>query len=158
MRLPRVIRLDESDTSVYETPATPGEWAVMGAFEFWDDSPDTLAGKRHQAFRNGFLGVGSFGRSTLVEVAEIEAPEYEQVLAKLAAHLVEHYGAPDIEAALPAAREEAEYASSVCDHDVHTLLSVDRQFEDEGIVENLRVVRPNAGDHAQVKIWSVEED
>ncbi|MGI9302343.1 MAG: DUF6505 family protein [Gammaproteobacteria bacterium] len=156
MRLPRIIRLDESDTQVYETAAAPGEWAVLGSFVFWDDAPETLAGKRQQAFSNGFLGVGSFGWSTLVEVVEADDKNYDDVVRVLAAHLVEHYGAPDVETAAPAAREEVDYAASICDHEPHTLLSVQREFSDEGIVESLRVVKPGAGDHSSVKIWSVE--
>ena len=35
MKLLRTIRLDPSDTFVFEMPAEPGEWAVSGAFEYW---------------------------------------------------------------------------------------------------------------------------
>jgi len=35
MKLLRAIRLDPSDTFVFERVAEPGEWAVSGAFMFW---------------------------------------------------------------------------------------------------------------------------
>jgi len=70
-----------------------------------------------------------------------------------------HYGAPDREAALTAAREEADFAASLCNHELHTLLAMERNVEDDSIVESFRVVRPpDASDHASVKIWGVEND
>ncbi|MFQ5763830.1 MAG: DUF6505 family protein, partial [Rhodospirillales bacterium] len=69
MRFPRTIRLDESDRRVFERAAEPGEWAIPGTFVFADADPATLSGKARQAFAHGFLGLESFGWSTLVEVA-----------------------------------------------------------------------------------------
>ena len=37
MKLLRTIRLDPSDTFVFERAAKPGEWAVSGAFVFWNN-------------------------------------------------------------------------------------------------------------------------
>ncbi|MDX1434644.1 MAG: DUF6505 family protein [Gammaproteobacteria bacterium] len=158
MKFLRTIRLDDSDTQVYEHASTPGEWAVPGSFAFLDLDPAELEGKRLQAFRSGFLGTESFGWSTLVEIAEIDDDEYQQVIDRLAAHFIEHYGAPHIAAALPAAGEEAHYAATICEYPLHTLLAIERDFGEEGIVESLKVIRPNAADHANVKIWSFEED
>ncbi len=45
MKLLRTIRLDPSDTFVFERAAEPGEWAVSGAFMFGDADPDMLTGK-----------------------------------------------------------------------------------------------------------------
>ena len=42
MKLLRTIRLDVSDTFVFEKAADPGEWAVSGAFAFWDRDPSAL--------------------------------------------------------------------------------------------------------------------
>ena len=70
MKLLRTIRLDPSDSFVFEKPAEPGEWAVSGAFEFALRDPAGLAGKARTAFRAGFLGLGSLGRSTLVQIVE----------------------------------------------------------------------------------------
>ena len=65
-RLPRTIRLDASDTVIFDQAAEPGELAVPGGFAFWDEDPAQMSGKRRQAFRGGFLGLGSFGWATLV--------------------------------------------------------------------------------------------
>ena len=74
-RLPRTLRLDPSDRVVFTRAAEPGEWAVPGGFAFWDEDPAALPGKRRQEFRAGFLGLASFGWSTLVEVAEAAPAE-----------------------------------------------------------------------------------
>ena len=34
MKFARTITLDESDSRIFETCATPGEWAISGTFEF----------------------------------------------------------------------------------------------------------------------------
>ncbi len=157
MRLPRVIRLDQSDTRIFERAAEPGEWAVPGAFAFADADPATLTGKRRQAFANGFLGTTSFGRATLVEVAEIDEAGHADVVQRLALHFITDFGAPDLEAALPAAREEVAFAVSICEHKLHTLLAVERELGDDGVVERFRVITPSrATQHA--KIWDVVED
>jgi len=154
MKFPRTIRLDDSDNEVYERVAEPGEWAVPGSFAFLDDTERTLSGKRAQAFRHGFLGTASFGWCSLVEVAEIDEDEYQQVIDRLAQHFVREYGAPHIAAALPAAAEEADYASSICSHALHTVLTLERELGDDGIVESMKAVRPADGsDHSKVKIW-----
>lgn len=159
MRFLRAIRLDDSDTRVFDPPARPGEWAVPGSFAFLDADPSQLTGKRLQAFRQGFLGTESFGWSTLVEVAEISDAEYKRVIERLANHFVQRYGAPDLAAALPAAREEASYTASLCEPDLHTLLAIEREAGEEGIVERLKVIRPESGaDHGRVKIWGIEDD
>ena len=160
MKFPRSIRLDTSDVYVFRQTAEPGEWAVPGSFAFVDRDPAGFDNKEKLAFRSGWLGTESFGRATLVEVAEIDEAGFFQVVERLARHFVAHYGAPDLAAALPAAREEADYAASLCDHKAHTLLALERSLEDQGLVERFRVIRPErAGDHA--RIWELvpgEED
>jgi hypothetical protein len=158
MKFLRAIRLDDSDSQVYERSSQPGEWAVPGSFAFLDIDPDSLQGKALQAFKSGFLGTQSFGWTTLVEIAEIDDDEFQQVIDRLASHFMEHYGAPHIAAALPAAGEEAHYASTICEYPVNTLLTIEREFGEEGIVESLKVVKPNAGSHEHVKLWAIEED
>ena len=79
MKLLRTIRLDPSDTFVFERAAEPGEWAVPGAFAFADADVPALAGKSRAAFRSGFLGIDSFGWSTLVQV--VEASEQDRAAA-----------------------------------------------------------------------------
>jgi len=155
MNFPRVVRLDGSDPQVFERAAEPGEWAVPGSFAFADLDPDSLDRRQRLAFRIGWLGTESFGRATFAEVAEIEEAELYRVVERLARHLVAHYGAPTLPAALPAAREEADYASGLCEHRSHTLLAIDREWGDQGtIVERFRVIRPErAPDHA--RIWEI---
>ena len=157
MRFPRTIRLDASDEHVFERAAAPEEWAVSGAFAFADTPPETLRGKTAQAFARGFLGTQSFGWSTLVAVAEIKPFELEAVVAALAQHFVERYGAPSLAAARPAAEAEAAFASSLCAHKLNTLIAVERTFSPDGIVERFRTIEPlKSGSHA--RIWSIVAD
>jgi Family of unknown function (DUF6505) len=157
MRFPRTIRLDASDERVFERAAGPDEWAVSGAFAFADLDPGDLGGKARQAFRSGFLGTRSFGRSTLVAVGEIEREELEAVIDALADHFVERYGAPSLKAARPAARAEAEFAMSLCEHRINTLLAVERAFGPEGIIERFRVIQPQ-GPAGHARIWTIVDD
>ena len=155
MRFLRTIRLDQSDERVFSCAARPGEWAVSGGFVFADDDPATLAGKDRQAFAYGFLGTASFGWSTLATVAEIGFVEYEDVVEALAQHLLSRFGAPDIAAARAAAREETEFAASLCSHRVNTLIAVERSWGPQGIVERFRAVEmPRDAPHAT--IWTIE--
>ncbi|WP_119461912.1 DUF6505 family protein [Rhodospirillaceae bacterium SYSU D60014] len=156
MRFLRTIRLDSSDESVFPTAARSGEWAVSGAFAFADADPAVLAGKERQAFTNGFLGTESFGWSTLAIVSEIERADYEAVVVALAGHFVARYGAPDLAAALPAARAEADFAASLCEHKVNTLIAVERSFGDSGIVERFRAIKPPR-EPAHARIWQIVE-
>ncbi len=106
LKLPRTIRLDPSDTLVFEHAAEPGEWAVTGSFLFWDKDVSGLTGKARAAFRAGFVGVHSLGFSTLVVVTEAGAEERDEAVEALAGHILTNFGAPSIEAARAAAREE----------------------------------------------------
>ena len=65
MKLLKTVRADPSDTFVFERAAEPGEWAVSGAFAFNHADLASLAGKARAAYRGGFLGIESLGRSTL---------------------------------------------------------------------------------------------
>ncbi len=157
MRFLRTIRLDNSDLQVFPKAAAPGEWAVPGSFAFAEADPQALGGKEKQAFRNGWLGTESFGRATLVEVAEIDEAGFYQVVERLARHFVEVYGAPSLAAALPAAREEADYALGLSDHKLHSLLAIEREAAAAGLTERVRVIRPErAADHA--RIWEIEPE
>lgn len=154
MKLPRTIQLDRSDLRVFRHAAEPGEWAVSGGFAFADQDPAELDRKDSLAFHSGWLGTESFGRSTLVEVAEIEEAAFFQVVERLARHFVERYGAPDLVSALPVARAEADHAASLCEHKVHTLLAIERELTESGLVERFRIIRPKPDqDHA--RIWEI---
>ena len=145
MKLLRTIRLDPSDTFVFEHAAEPGEWAVSGSFVFWDADPATLAGKTRAAFRGGFLGINSFGWSTLVQIVEASEQDREAATELLAEKLVERFGAPDLAAARAAAEEEIAFAASLCNHPQDTLIAVHRAHEDGAIREAFRTLRPKGG-------------
>jgi len=140
MKLPRTLRLDASDSVIFERAAAPGEWAVPGGFAFWDCDPAALPGKQRQAFRAGFLGLASFGWSTLVEVAEASAAEQAAALASLAAHIAAAHGAPDAAAARAAAAEELAFAASLCEHPLGTVLALSRSQEDGALRERFRTL------------------
>lgn len=139
MRFPRIIRLDSSDSRVFAPAAVAGEWAVTGAFRFAHRDPATFKSRELKAFRNGWLGLDSFGGATLVEVAELSEADQEDIARRLAAHLMAEYGinaAPAIEAAL----EEIAFAASLCGHPLRTILALDREFNEQGLIEKARVV------------------
>ena len=142
LKLPRTIRLDPSDTFVFERAAEPGEWAVSGAFVFWDRDPAALAPKQRVALRSGFLGIDSLGWSTLAIVTEASEAERDAAVAQLASQLLARFGAPDADAARTAAEAEVAFAASLCDHAPQTLLAVQRTVEDGEIRERFRTLRP----------------
>lgn len=142
LKLPRTIRLDPSDTFVFERAAEPGEWAVSGAFVFWNLDPATLAQKQRVALRSGFLGIESLGWSTLAIVTEASDVERQAMIERLAGRLQERFGAPDATAARLAAEEEVAFAASLCDHAPQTLLAVQRSVEGGEIRERFRTLKP----------------
>jgi hypothetical protein len=142
LKLPRTIRLDPSDTFVFERAAVSGEWAVSGAFVFWNRDPITLGQKQRVALRSGFLGIDSLGWSTLAIVTEATEAERQAMVERLAGQLLERFGAPDFEAARLAAEEEVAFAASLCAHATQTLLAVHRSIENGEIRERFRTLRP----------------
>jgi hypothetical protein len=144
MKLLRTIRLDPSDTFVFERAAEPGEWAVSGAFMFANADPEALGGKARAAFRSGFLGVPSLGFSTLVQIVEATAADRAALAEMLAQALHQRLGAPDMAAARAAAEEEVAFAASLCDHPHDTLIAVRRTFEDGAVREAFRTLRPRS--------------
>ncbi|MCV6594937.1 MAG: DUF6505 family protein [Silicimonas sp.] len=143
MKLARAIHFDESDQRVFANPARTGEWCLSGGFEFSNWTEGDLTGKARQAFANGWFGLETGGRVTFVAVTLIEAEELEQLAHLLAQHFVTYYGAPDVEAALPVAREELAQMVELCeDHDPNTLLTVARELTDAGVREAYRVIEP----------------
>jgi hypothetical protein len=145
LKLLRTIRLDPSDTFVFEPAAEPGEWAVSGAFAFWGGDPSTLAGKARSAFRSGFLGVESLGWSTLVQIVEASEADRANLVEALATQLVERFGAPDMQTAAVAAEEEVAFAESLCSQPQDTLIAVHRTYEDGNVREAFRTLRPREG-------------
>ena len=145
MKLLRTIRLDPSDTFVFERAAEPGEWAVSGSFVFWNESIDALQGKARSAFRSGFLGVQSLGWSTLVQIVEASESDRIAAVAVLAEQLVAKFGAPSLEAAIAAAEEEFAFAGSLCTHPADTLIAIHRGEENGESRESFRSLRPKGG-------------
>lgn len=142
LKLPRAIRLDPSDGFVFRKAAQPGEWLVTGSFLFTPDSVAGLDTKGRVAFRSGFLGIGSFGWSTLAVVTEVTVEQRQHAVAQLATQLVDKLGAPDLAAARAAAEEEVAFAASLCDHPAQTLLALHRTLEDGEIRERFRTLMP----------------
>ena len=145
VKLIRTIRLDASDTFVFEKAAEPGEWAVSGAFAFWNREPAALEGKERTAFRSGFLGIASLGWSTLVQIVEATENDRLAVIDTLAKQLVANFGAPSTEAAVAAAAEEIAFAETLCTQPQDTLIAVHRTFEDGAVRESFRTLRPRGG-------------
>ena len=87
MKLLRTIRLDPSDTFVFDRAAEPGEWAVSGSFVFLNEDAGALEGKARSAFRGGFLGVQSLGWSTLVQIVEASEADHNAAVGLLAQQL-----------------------------------------------------------------------
>jgi hypothetical protein len=145
VKLLRTIRLDASDSFVFEKAAEPGEWAVSGAFAFAHWDLVSLRGKARAAFRAGFLGLESLGRSTLVQIVEANEQDRRSVVDGLAVQLFAHFGAPDLASARQAAEEETSFAASLCDHPPGVLVAVTRSHENGTIRELFRTLRPRDG-------------
>jgi hypothetical protein len=145
VKLIRTIRLDASDTFVFEKAAEPGEWAVSGAFAFWNREPPELEGKARTAFRSGFLGISSLGWSTLVQIVEASEADRLAAIDALAKQLVANFGAPSVTDAVAAAEEEIAFVESLCTQPQDTLIAVHRTFEDGAVRESFRTLRPRDG-------------
>lgn len=158
MKLPRTIRLDPSDARVFAAAAEPGEWAVAGTFVFVDGTPADMDTKTQLAFCTGWLGIDGFGFSTFVQVTVAPESEVRAATTRLAQQLFERYGAPDMLAAMDAARGEIEHAASLCDHPAGTLLAIQRDMTDDGIAERVRIVPRPDEDGGHARIWSFVKD
>lgn len=145
MKLLRTIRLDPSDTFVFHQAAEPGEWAVSGAFVFWNSEPSALEGKARTAFRSGFLGISTLGWSTLVQIVDATESDRLVVVDTLAQQLTAKFGAPTNSDAVAAAGEEIAFVESLCNHPSNTLIAVHRTFEDGAVRETFRTLRPRCG-------------
>lgn len=160
MKLLKTIRFDASDERVFELAAAPGEWAVSGAFAFAQLVPGEARAKTRQAFANGFLGLTSFGRSTFATVVTASPTLRDEAQRRLAAHLVEAYGAPGLDASMPAALEEVAFVESLCgDAAVGTVFAVSRSWDRDGCIkEAFRKVNPPSEAEPHARIWTVVDD
>ena len=157
MKLLRTIALDPSDTFVFDAAAEPGDWAVSGAFCFCDRDPATLAGKDRSAFRSGFLGVRSWGWSTLVQIVPATEEDRRNLVELLASQLVEKFGAPDLATARPAAEEEVAFVQTLCTHPISSLVAVHRTAEHGEVRESFRRLQLREGQSGHSKAFSFME-
>lgn len=137
------------------TPAAAvGEWAVPGAFCFWDTEPAHLG----HNFRHGFYGLDSFAWSPIVEIAEISDGELDQVRYQLAMHLVYAHGAPGLGAAYNYVDQEVEHTQALCDAPPGVLLTVERRLDGDNIHEDYKQVKITSApmNHSEVRIWGPE--
>jgi len=160
LKLLRTIRLDPSDTFIFERAAEPGEWAVPGGFAFFAADPAALEGKARVAFRSGFLGIVSLGFSTLVQIVEADEADRAAAVECLAGQLVARFGAPDLATARRAAAEEFAFAASLTEHPVDTLVAMHRVLADGAIRETFRTLKPRGGAKAMraFSFLEVEEE
>ena len=156
MKLLRTIQLDPSDTMVFMRAATPGEWAVSGAFQFWEQPVETLIGKERAAFRSGLLGIASLGWSTLAVISEATEAERDAAVEALAGQLLARFGAPDMAMAREAARQEINFAASLAEPAVGTLVAVHRTVENGEIRERFRTLLPT-GDENHNRVFHFEK-
>ena len=116
------------------------EWAVTGSFRFAHRDP---AGFRHgeiEILKHGWLGLESFGNASLVEVAETTEENYAAMLRRLAAYFLALCGVGDVGEAVEAAEQEMAFAASLCGHPLTTVLALDREFNEQGLIETTRVI------------------
>lgn len=145
MKLLRTIALDPSDTFVFDVAAEPGEWAVSGAFRFWDCDAASLEGKVRAAFRGGFLGVQSWGWSTLAQIVPATEDDYRSLVDLLARQLVDRFGAPEVTTARAAAEDEVAFAQSLCSHPIGSLVAVHRVANEGEVRECFRRLQLREG-------------
>jgi hypothetical protein len=145
LKLLRTIALDVSDSFVFEVPAVPGEWAVSGAFCFCDQDPAKLSGKARAAFRSGFLGVQSWGWSTLAQIVPASEEDCQSLIEVLARQLVDRFGAPVFAVARTAAEEVVAFVQSLCTHPISSLVAVHRSARDGEVHEAFRKLQLREG-------------
>ena len=145
MKLLRTIRLDPSDTFVFEQC---GGARRMGSDRRLHIHRRRSLEARRQGARGvplGFLGVASLGWSTLVQIVEASDDDRLAAIDTLAKQFVAHFGAPSIEDAVAAAEEEFEFAASLCNHPLDTLIAMHRSHDGGEIRETFRTLRPKDG-------------
>jgi len=158
VKLARTVRFDESDENIFHHPADVGEWAISGGFEFSNWTDADLTGKSRQAFSNGWLGLASFGRSSLVAVTRIEPVEIDELVDRLADHFVEIYGAPTRQLARPVAQSELRHMQELCeDQSPNAILVVYRELTESGVREQYRSIRGSDAELMQIAVHATLE-
>jgi len=143
MKFLKAVRLDASDDLVYSEggAARDGEWLVSGGYALCDP---TGASHRTPKCRclTSFVGVESHGRCTVAEVVEIDETGYRQIIERLTRYFTDNLGAPTMEAARTAARDEAEYTADLCESfSPEVWITVERTPADDGVKEHYSVFK-----------------
>ena len=158
MKFAKTIRFDKSDLNIFPLASEEGELAIVGTFNFYNLKQDDLKGKVKQAFSNGFMGCTTFGYSTLVSLVNIKEKELQQLKTNLGKFLIDNYGAPSREIAESVANEEINFMLDLCkNHEIGSLLSLSRTWENDGIKERFRNL-PKADSCAEQKIWTFVDE
>ena len=158
MKFAKTIRFDKSDLNIFPLASEEGELAVVGTFNFYNLKQDDLKGKVKQAFSNGFMGCTTFGYSTLVSLVNIKEKELQQLKTNLGKFLIDNFKAPSREIAERAANEEINFMLDLCkNHEIGSLLSLSRTWENDGIKERFRNL-PKADSCAEQKIWTFVDE
>ena len=158
MKFAKTIRFDKSDLNIFPLASEEGELAIVGTFNFYNLKQDDLKGKVKQAFSNGFMGCTTFGYSTLVSLVNIKEKELQRLKTNLGKFLIDNFGAPSQEMAEEAANEEINFMLDLCkNHEIGSLLSLSRTWENDGIKERFRNL-PKADSCAEQKIWTFVDE
>jgi hypothetical protein len=139
MKFPRIIRPADGGRRPLAASAVAGEWAVTGAFRYAHRDPAGLRREEMETFKHGWLGLQSFGDGRVVEIAEITPAEYEALTRRLAAYYVAEFGVENIHEAMDAAEQEMAFAASLCTYPLKTTLALDREFNEQGLIETTRI-------------------
>ena len=104
------------------------------------------------------MGCKTFGYSTLISLVNVTEEDLEKLKDDLGQYLIDKYGAPNKEIASKAASEEINLMLELCrDHETGSLLSISREWTEQGIKEKYRNL-PKAESCAEQKIWTVVEE
>src|SRR5262249_53229131 len=116
--------------------------------------------KDRSAFRSGFLGVRSWGWSTLAQIVPATEDDRRTLVELLAGQLIERFGAPDLATARLVAEEEVAFAQSLCTHPISALIAVHRSASDGEVRESFRRLQLREGQrHGKAfSFMDVEDD
>ena len=106
MKIAKTVLLDQSDQKVFPITAKHGEWAVTGTFLFTDIDPTECSKKQQIAFRDGWLGIDTFGFSTFVQITTLSPDHKENVNRQLSTFIYETFAPPGMLYAIDAAKKE----------------------------------------------------
>ena len=143
MKFLKAVRLDDSDARILADAggaAADGEWVVSGGYAVCDLAQGHRTPYCH--CDTTFVAAGSRRRTTIAEVAEIDAAAYAELMQALARHFLEDLGAPTPEAALAAAEDECAYTADLAGgFPAEVWITVKREHTEEGVGERYSVFK-----------------